>query len=302
MFKGGKRNYLKKQILAGAGIIMAMYAFLRFVSRREAYSEKEIDKDNPYIVFHHAPSKGEISKKPRGRENGKKDDQNVYEQIIKPKLDRILSFLGLIVLSPVFGVIALAIVLDDPGPVLFKQKRVGKDCHFFYLHKFRSMKMSAPHDLPTHELDDPDQYITKVGKILRGSSLDEIVQIYDIWRGCMSIIGPRPALWNQEDLVAARSGKVDANRLKPGLTGLAQISGRDKLGIRQKAEWDKKYAKILRSGSLAGISVDIRCFFWTIISVVKRDGIVEGRITSANKAKHKEKKRNAGAPDGTSTH
>ena len=142
-------------------------------------------------------------------------------------------------------------------------------------HKFRTMKMSAPHDVPTHKLHNPDQYITRIGKILRKTSLDELPQIWDIFRGKMSVIGPRPALWNQNDLVEARGF---ANSCLPGLTGLAQISGRDKLKIEVKAEKDKQYVRSLRTSSFKGFFMDIRCFFGTVASVIKRDGVAEGGI------------------------
>lgn len=192
-----------------------------------------------------------------------------YTAHIKPVLDTILAFSGLLLLSPVFLVIVLAIVVDDPGPVFFTQKRVGKGKTFFRLHKFRSMKMSTPHDVPTHQLSNPEQYITRVGKFLRKTSLDELPQIWDIFRGKMSIIGPRPALWNQADLVAQRE-KYAANDVTPGLTGWAQINGRDALEIPVKAKLDGEY--IVRQSFL----FDCRCFWETIASVLKHEGVVEG--------------------------
>ena len=165
--------------------------------------------------------------------------RNVYESKIKPLLDQVLSFTGLILLSPLFGLIALAVYIDDPGPVFFTQKRIGKDKTYFMCHKFRSMRMSTPHDIPTHQLEDPDQYITRVGRVLRKASLDELPQIWDIFRQRMSVIGPRPALWNQNDLIILRSGVacdgIDANSVMPGLTGLAQIKGRDELELEVKS-------------------------------------------------------------------
>ena len=155
-----------------------------------------------------------------------KRDSTIYEKYGKRAIDKVLSFGGLIVLAPVYALISLAIKVDDPGPVLFTQKRVGQNKTFFKLHKFRSMKMSTPHDTPTHLLENPDQYITRVGKILRKYSLDELPQVWDIFVGNISTIGPRPALWNQEDLVAQRD-KYGANDVKPGLTGWSQINGRD---------------------------------------------------------------------------
>jgi lipopolysaccharide/colanic/teichoic acid biosynthesis glycosyltransferase len=199
----------------------------------------------------------------------------MYEKYIKRLIDIILSALGLVALSFLYLIIAAAIVIDDPGPVFFKQKRVGVHKTFFQLHKFRSMKISTPHDIPTHMLKDPDQYITKVGKFLRKSSLDELPQIWDIFVGKMSIIGPRPALWNQDDLVRERD-KYSANDVRPGLTGWAQINGRDELEISVKAKLDGDYVQRLRRGGLRAFLFDCRCFVGTIFSVAKCDGVVEG--------------------------
>jgi O-antigen biosynthesis protein WbqP len=178
-------------------------------------------------------------------------------------------------------IIALIIKIDDPGPVFFKQKRVGKNKTHFYLLKYRSMKMSTPHDIPTHLLENPEQYITKVGRFLRKSSLDELPQIYNIFVGKMSIIGPRPALWNQYDLIEERD-KYGANDVKPGLTGWAQINGRDELEIPVKAKLDGEYVEKL------GFLFDCKCFFGTIVSVLKSDGVVEG---GTGEMKRKEEER-----------
>ncbi|MBR1634147.1 MAG: sugar transferase [Lachnospiraceae bacterium] len=201
----------------------------------------------------------------------------MYEKIVKPFLDRVLSFIGLVLLSPLFGVISLIIYIDDPGPVFFVQKRVGKDGRIFHLHKFRSMYMSAPHDVPTHLLEDPEKYLTRPGRVLRRTSLDEIPQIWDILRGRMSIIGPRPALWNQNDLVAERE-KYGVNAILPGLTGLAQIRGRDELEIPEKARIDGEYVQILRKGGMAAFMMDAAIFLRTIASVLMHDGVAEGGI------------------------
>ncbi len=210
---------------------------------------------------------------------GKSNPQkNVYNNFFKRLLDIIFSFGGLVILSPVYLIIAIAIKIDDPGPVLFTQKRVGEDKEYFKLHKFRSMKMSTPHDAPTHMLENPEQYITKVGAFIRKHSLDELPQIWDIFIGNMSIIGPRPALWNQDYLTAQRD-KYKANDIKPGLTGWAQINGRDELEIEEKAKLDGEYADKL------SFSFDIKCFFASIFSVVKTDGVVEGGTGELNKDK-----------------
>ena len=196
-------------------------------------------------------------------------DKSIYDRFVKRGIDKALSFAGLVLLAPVYVGISLAIVIDDPGPVLFTQKRVGKDKEYFKLHKFRSMKMSTPHDVPTHMLENPDQYITSVGKVLRKLSLDELPQIWDIFIGNMSVIGPRPGLWNQ-DLLTAERDKYGANDIKPGLTGWAQINGRDELEIPVKAELDGYYCKHL------SIGMDLMCFFGSL-GVFKGDkSVVEG--------------------------
>lgn len=193
----------------------------------------------------------------------------VYEKYVKRGIDIILSFGGLVVLSPVFAILALWIVIDDPGPVLFTQKRIGKDKQYFRLHKLRSMRMDTPHDKPTHMLDNPEQYITKSGKFIRAHSLDELPQIWDIFIGNMSVIGPRPGLWNQ-DLLTAERDKYGANDIKPGLTGWAQINGRDELEIPVKAKFDGEYAKNLRFG------MDCKCFFGSLHVFGKDESVVEG--------------------------
>lgn len=193
----------------------------------------------------------------------------MYKGFVKRAIDIVMSAIGLILLSWVYLIISIAIEIDDPGPVLFTQKRVGQGKKLFKLHKFRSMKMSTPHDTPTHLLENPESYITRVGKFLRKSSLDELPQIWDIFVGNMSIIGPRPALWNQDDLIAERD-KYGANGVKPGLTGWAQINGRDELEIPVKAKLDGEYVQ------KQSFLFDCKCFFGTIISVLKHEGVVEG--------------------------
>lgn len=213
--------------------------------------------------------------KKRKKKSKKRVAETVYEKYIKRCMDKVLSSVGLLILVPVYGIISFIIFVDDPGPVLFVQKRVGKDKRFFMLHKFRSMKMSTPHDVPTHQLDDPEKYITRVGRFLRKYSLDELPQMWDIFCGNMSIIGPRPALWNQYNLVAERE-KYGANGVLPGLTGWAQINGRDELEIAAKARLDGEYVKVLRQGGIKALFFDIKCFLGTIVSVIKSDGVVEG--------------------------
>lgn len=188
---------------------------------------------------------------------------------IKRLIDVLLSMIGIIILLPVLLVLIIAIKLDSRGPVLFKQKRVGINKSYFYILKFRTMRIDAPKDTPTHLLERPDQYITRMGKFLRKTSLDEIPQIWNIFVGQMSIIGPRPALWNQYDLIDERD-KYGANNIQPGLTGWAQINGRDELPITIKAKLDGEYVEKI------SIWMDVKCFFRTIVSVVKSDGVVEG--------------------------
>ncbi|MDO4315477.1 MAG: sugar transferase [Oscillospiraceae bacterium] len=193
----------------------------------------------------------------------------MYKQFIKRLIDIVLSSIGIAVLAIPMLIIAAIIKMDDPGPAFFTQKRVGIHKGYFKLYKFRSMKMAAPHDMPTHMLENPEQYITKTGKFLRMSSLDELPQIFNIFTGKMSIIGPRPALWNQEDLIAERD-KYGANDIRPGLTGWAQINGRDELEISAKAKLDGEYVEKM------SFWFDCKCFFGTIVSVAKHDGVVEG--------------------------
>ncbi|MBR2877163.1 MAG: sugar transferase [Clostridia bacterium] len=199
----------------------------------------------------------------------------MYCRFFKRIIDFVLSFLGCIILAIPMLLIIIAIKIDDPGPAFFKQQRVGKGKKLFWLYKFRSMKVSTPKDVPTHLLENPEQYISRIGRILRKTSLDELPQIFNILCGKMSIIGPRPALWNQEDLIEERD-KYGANDIKPGLTGWAQINGRDELEIDVKAELDGEYVEKLKKGFFSGFSMDIKCFFGTIKSVLSSDGVVEG--------------------------
>ncbi|HFI0417209.1 TPA: sugar transferase [Streptococcus suis] len=189
--------------------------------------------------------------------------------ILKRVIDMVFSCLAIVVLSPVLLLIAIAIKLDSKGPVLFKQKRVGKNKTHFMIYKFRSMYVDAPSDMPTHLLKDPTAMITKVGAFLRKTSLDELPQLFNILKGDMAIVGPRPALWNQYDLIEERD-KYRANDIRPGLTGWAQINGRDELEIDEKSKLDGYYVENM------GLLLDIKCFFGTFISVAKSEGVVEG--------------------------
>lgn len=214
-----------------------------------------------------------------------KESQKRYLPV-KRAIDVALSGVGIVVLSPVLAGLSLAIKLESPGPVLFKQKRVGKDGKLFEIWKFRSMRTDTPKDMPTHMLSNPDQYITKTGKFIRKTSLDELPQIFNIFCGKMSVIGPRPALWNQEDLIAERD-KYGANSVTPGLTGWAQINGRDELEIPVKARFDGEYVEKM------GFMMDLKCFLGTIGSVLCHDGVVEGGTGEMKKAAEANEKESA---------
>lgn len=188
---------------------------------------------------------------------------------IKRLLDITISFVSLVVLLPLFLILVIAIKVDSYGPVFIKQKRVGIHKSYFYILKFRTMRIDTPKDTPTHLLEKPEQWITKVGKFLRKTSLDELPQIINILKGEMSIVGPRPALWNQYDLISERD-KYSVNSIRPGLTGWAQINGRDELDIETKAKFDGEYLRLL------SFKMDLRCFFTTIYKIIKSDGVVEG--------------------------
>lgn len=198
-----------------------------------------------------------------------------YEKYVKRGLDVVLSFGGMVVLSPLYAFAAIAIKRDDPGPAIFKQKRVAQSKGYFELMKFRSMKLNTPKNVPTHMLDNPEQYLLKSGKLFRKLSIDELPQLWNIFLGNMSVIGPRPALWNQDYLTAERD-KYGANDIKPGLTGLAQISGRDELEIPEKAKLDGVYAAELKKSSWAGFVMDVKMFVGSVFAVLKSKGVVEG--------------------------
>lgn len=226
--------------------------------KKVVFVEDENDKENADGVKGHLEAIGESNRLP-----------GIYEKYVKRGIDIVLSFGGLVALSPIMGAIALAIKIEDPGPVFFTQKRLGQNKKYFKLHKFRSMKMNTPHDVPTHMLDNPDQYITKVGKFIRAHSLDELPQIWDIFIGNMSVIGPRPGLWNQ-DLLTAERDKYGANDIKPGLTGWAQINGRDEIEIPVKAKLDGEYAQKI------GLPMDVKVFLGSLHVFGGDDSVIEG--------------------------
>ena len=210
----------------------------------------------------------------------------MYKKFFKRVIDIFLSFFGIVFLSLPMLIIAIAIKCDSKGPVFFKQKRVGIHKKHFNILKFRTMRTDTPHDAPTHELNDPKRWITKVGGFLRKTSLDELPQLFNIFGGSMSVIGPRPALWNQFDLIEERD-KYGANDVKPGLTGWAQINGRDELEIPLKAKLDGEYVEKMSFG------FDCKCFFGTVKSVLKSDGVVEGGTGELEKQKKEQESANA---------
>lgn len=216
----------------------------------------------------------------------------MYKGFVKRVIDLLISGIAIVVLALPMLVIAIAIKIDDPGPVFFKQRRVGKKKNgkltYFMILKFRSMKMSTPHDVPTHLLQNPEQYITRIGKIIRKASIDEFPQFYQVFSGKLSLVGPRPALWSQEDLIAERE-KYGANDVKPGITGWAQINGRDELEISVKARLDGEYTAALNAGKLKGFIMDAKCFFGTFASVLKAKGFVEGGKAEIKRQEEKEK-------------
>lgn len=189
----------------------------------------------------------------------------MYKYFFKRLIDIVLSLVAIVVLIIPIIIVSLMILITDPGPVFFRQKRFGKDKKYFQIIKFRTMKVDTP-DVPTDKLKDPDQYVTGIGKVLRKTSLDELPQIFNIFVGQMSFIGPRPALWNQKELIRLRD-KTGANSVRPGLSGLAQIKGRDDIPEKKKAEYDEEYVKNL------SFLFDIKCFFGTILKVFKGEGV-----------------------------
>lgn len=203
----------------------------------------------------------------------------MYKNVIKRIIDIVLSAFGLIILLPVFIITALLIYIDDPGPVLFKQQRMGKDKKPFWMYKFRSMKMNTP-QIPGYLFDDADSYITRIGHIIRTTSIDELPQIYNILLGNMSIIGYRPSLYKNEELLVDERDKYNVHCIKPGLTGWAQINGRDELPVSVKAKLDGEYKDFLNNGGFAAFAMDLKCFIGTILKVLKHEGIVEGKNDS----------------------
>ena len=263
-------------IIAALGTAFIVMLIAAMVKKANSVYEDAPDQKNPLegkmVIFIENEDEPENEDGVRGHLEAVGESHYIpkfYEKYIKRGIDVVLSFIGLVVLSPVFLGISIAIKIDDPGPVLFTQKRTGQNKKYFKLHKYRSMKMCTPHDKPTHMLDNPEQYITKVGKFLRAHSLDELPQIWDIFIGNMSVIGPRPGLWNQ-DLLTAERDKYGANDIKPGLTGWAQINGRDELEIPEKAKLDGEYVAKL------SFRTDVKCFLGSVGVFCGDNSVVEG--------------------------
>lgn len=274
-----RKGNIKKLIVASGIVLETAFVGLSVIAKKKKKSyvyDIEPDNKNPMegkkVIFVEDENDKENADGVRGHLESVCDSDyvpGIYEKYIKRGIDIVLSFGGLVVLSPIMGAITLAIKIEDPGPVLFTQKRLGQNKKYFKLHKFRSMKMDTPHDVPTHMLDNPEQYITKVGKFIRAHSLDELPQIWDIFVGNMSVIGPRPGLWNQ-DLLTAERDKYGANDVKPGLTGWAQINGRDELEIPDKAKLDGEYVRKL------GAVMDAKVFLGSVHVFGKDNCVVEG--------------------------
>lgn len=291
------RKKIKKFIGISAAVLGVTFVGMRIAAKMKKGSsvyEDEPEQRNPFegkkVIFVENEAEKENADGVKGHLEAVGDSEyhpGLYAKYVKRGMDVILSFAGLVVLSPLFAGIAIAIKMEDPGPVLFTQKRIGQNKRYFKIHKFRSMKMCTPHDVPTHQLENPEQYITKVGRFLRAHSLDELPQIWDIFIGNMSVIGPRPGLWNQDLLIAERD-KYGANDVKPGLTGWAQINGRDELEIPVKAKLDGDYVEKL------GPMMDLKCFLGSIGVFAHDDSVVEGGTGKSNSEQVKdgvEKKR-----------
>ena len=254
-----KKKKIRAGLKIGAAALLLTGAAVFLERLARAVKEPEnIDDDNPYLepsyIGNGWDEPDALMQEP--------DEPTVYERFGKRALDKVVSFCGLVLLAPLFGLIAVAIEIDDPGPVLFKQKRVGKDKRFFEIHKFRSMKKSAPTDVPIERFEDQEEYMTRVGRFLRRTYLDELPQLWDVFRGKMSLVGPRPVIWNTKELIEERD-KYGANNVMPGITGLAQLNGGIELNNKEKAEWDGKYVKILREGNLEGFLADAECLVRT---------------------------------------
>ena len=253
----GKKKTKKNHIYLKIGTVTVLLAGAAVFLERLAKATEEpvlIDDDNPYLdetgISTEWDDADALMQEP--------ESPTLYERFGKRALDKVVSFLGLVTLAPLFGLIAVAIEIDDPGPVLFKQKRVGKDKCFFEINKFRSMKKNAPTDVPIEEFENQEEYITRVGRFLRKTYLDELPQLWDVFRGRMSLVGPRPVIWNTKELIYERD-KYGANSVRPGITGVAQLNGGNALDNIEKARLDGQYVKTLRESNLGGFLTDLSC-------------------------------------------
>ena len=284
------KKKLKNGLVATGAVLGTAFAVMSYIAKKQRDNDKyknDPSEQNPMykkkVIFvedendpmnadgkcGHLEAVGENHYKP-----------TFYEKYIKRGMDVVLSFGGMVVLAPVYAITAIAIKIDDPGPVFFKQKRISQGNGYFDVIKLRSMFVNTPSDVPTHMLKNGG--ITRVGAFIRKTSIDELGNLWNVFRSDLSIIGPRPALWNQDYLIAERD-KYGANDIKPGITGLAQISGRDELEIPEKARLDGVYADALKSGDISGLLMDIKVFFGSIFAVLKSKGVVEGGTGTISK-------------------
>ncbi|MBQ9826393.1 MAG: sugar transferase [Firmicutes bacterium] len=251
--KKSKKNHIRLKIGVAALFLAGAAVFLERLAKA-AEEPESINDDNPYLDGPYAGTDWDDA----DALMQECEELTLYERFGKRALDKVVSFFGLVALAPLFGLIAVAIEIDDPGPVLFKQKRVGKDKNFFEIHKFRTMKRSAPTNVPIEKFEDQEEYITRVGRFLRNTYLDELPQLWDVFRGRMSLVGPRPVIWNTKELIEERE-KYGANSVRPGITGIAQINGGNTLDNIKKAQLDGQYVKTLRESNLGGFLADLNC-------------------------------------------
>lgn len=293
------KTKLKKTVLCTGAVLGTTFAVMSVIAKKKKPKSEYADRpeeQNPMkgkkVVFVETDTDPVNADGKQGHLEavGESDyTPTFYDRYIKRGFDVVLSFGGLVVLSPLYAFAAIAIKKDDPGPAIFKQKRVAQSKGYFELMKFRSMKLDTPKNVPTHMLDNPEQYLLKSGKLFRKLSIDELPQLWNIFIGNMSVIGPRPALWNQDYLTAERD-KYGANDVKPGLTGLAQAHGRDELEIPDKAKLDGEYAAALKKSSWSGFMMDVKVFMDSVKAVLKSDGVVEGGTGELHKQEEKSEK------------
>ncbi|MBR1764105.1 MAG: sugar transferase [Ruminococcus sp.] len=290
----GFKSKIKKAAICSGAVLGATFTIMSIIASKQRKKDKyknDTNEQNPMykkkVKFVENEKEPENADGMRGHLEAIGESNytpTIYDKYIKRTLDVILSFGGMVVLAPVYAVTAIAIKIDDPGPVFFKQKRIAQGNGYFDVIKLRSMSVNTPSDVPTHMLKNGG--VTRVGAIIRKTSIDELGQLWNIYRGDMSVIGPRPALWNQDFLTAERD-KYGANDIKPGLTGLAQAHGRDELEIPDKAKLDGEYAAALKKSSWSGLKMDIKVFVDSVKAVLKSDGVVEGGTGEIHKQEEK---------------